>query len=106
VQQDEQRHQVHEEGGDRARVPGQHDHQHQQSAQDQGGTAHDDAQPAGDQHQGDVRGEQVPQSPGPRRSTRAGRGETTKYKDFVAKIGAPATYAQIVSGLGGRGHSW
>jgi hypothetical protein len=88
VQQDEQCHQVHEEGGDRARVPGQRVHQHQQGAQqeehegyvfkplqdclkqgtvsdilewaipaaadhqdqDQGGTAHDDSQPAGDQH--------------------------------------------------------
>jgi hypothetical protein len=63
----------------------------------------DEDQPAGVQHRGDVREEQVPHSPGQRRSTRAGRGETTKYRDFVQKIGASATYAQIVSGFGGRG---
>ena len=42
----------------------------------------------------------------PRRSTRVGRGQTNKYEDFVRRIGASATYAQIVSGMGGRGHSW
>ena len=55
------------------------------------GPGHDEDQPAGVQYHGDVRG---------------GRGETTKYRDFVQKIGASSTYAQIVSGLGGRGHSW
>ena len=45
---------------------------------------------------------------GIRRSTRQGRGQTSKYEDFVRaiEVGASATYAQIVSGLGGRGRSW
>ena len=54
-----------------------------------------------------------PAKQSPRRSSRAGRGETTKFNDFVTEfndfvgsIEAPATYAQIVSGLRGRGHSW
>ena len=140
VQQGDQ----HQQGGDRAQVPGQHGHQHQQGDlqeehggyvykplqdcpkqgtvsdlleweipaaadhqdQEPEGPAHDGDQPAGVQHRGDVREEQVPHSPGQRRSTRAGRGETTKYRHFVQKIGASATYAQIVSGFGGRGHSW
>ena len=54
-----------------------------------------------------------PAKQSPRRSSRAGRGETTKFNDFVTEfndfvgsVEAPATYAQIVSGLRGRGHSW
>jgi hypothetical protein len=76
--------------------------------QDQGpeGVVRDEDQPAGVQQHGDVREEPVPHSPGLRRSTRAGKGETNKYRDFVQKIGASATYAQSVSGLGGRGHNW
>ena len=52
------------------------------------------------------RGDQEAQEP--RRSSREGRGQTSKYDDFVRtiNIGASATFAQIVSGLGGRGRSW
>ena len=45
----------------------------------------------------------------PRRSSRAGRGQTSKYDDYDVNdihFGASATYAQVVSGLGGRGRSW
>ena len=51
--------------------------------------------------QGVVRAERVQTIPEPRRSTRAGRGETSKYQDFVQNI-ASATYAQMVSGHGGK----
>ena len=83
-------------------IPAAADHQ------DQGpeGVVCVEDQPAGVQQHGDVGEEPVPHSPGVSRSTRAGKGETNKYRDFVQKIGASATYAQIVSGLGGRGHHW
>jgi hypothetical protein len=38
-------------------------------------------------------GEQDCQLLEPRRYTRVGRGETSKYQDFVQNIGASATYA-------------
>ena len=67
----------------------------------------------GEVHDGGQRQDDVPVGQGqgvhsPRRSTRAGRGQTNKYKDFVrlTESGASATYAQMVSGMGGRGHSW
>ena len=62
----------------------------------------DHGHPAAVQDQGVVRGERDRQLPEPRRSTRAGRGETSNYRDFVQNIEASATYAQITSGHGGR----
>ena len=58
--------------------------------------------PAAVQDGGVVRGDRDRQPTEPRRSTRAGRGETTKYQDFVQNLGASLTYAQMVSGHGGR----
>ena len=67
---------------------------------------------AGDQDRGDqglVSGpEDDQEAQEPRRSSREGRGQTSKYEDFVrtVNVGASATFAQIVSGLGGREHNW
>ena len=58
--------------------------------------------PAAVRDQGVVCAEHNQPLPEPQRSTRAGRGETSKYLDFVQNIGASATYAQIISGHGGR----
>ena len=77
-------------------IPTEADHHHQVPE----GQVHDHAHhAAGDQ--GGVRAEHVQHSPEPRRSTRAGRGETSRYQDFVQNI-AFATYAQMVSGHWGR----
>jgi hypothetical protein len=78
------------------------------TAEEGHGEVRDDGPGDGDLRQDDVR---VGQGQGvhiPRRSTRAGRGQTNKYEDFVRQIekGASATYAQMVSGMGERGHSW
>ena len=67
--------------------------------------AHEDSQQADPKGQGDVSTGQRQHSPEPRRSTRAGRGETSKYEDFVREIGASATNDQMESGLGRRGTS-
>ena len=67
------------------------------------GQAHEDSQQADPKGQEDVSTGQ--RSPEPRRSTRTGRGETSRYKDFVPEIGASATYDQMESGLGRRGTS-
>ena len=70
------------------------------------GHAHGDEPRDGEQHHDEEVAEPYQEVSSPRRSTRAGRGQTNKYEDCVRQIGASATYAQIVSGMGGRGHSW
>ena len=62
----------------------------------------DQGHPAAVQDRGVVCGERDCQLPEPRRSNRAGRGETSKYQDFVQNIGASATYALITSWHGER----
>ena len=78
------------------------------TAEEGHGEVRDDGPGDGGLRQDDVRVGQGQGVHSPRRSTRAGRGQTNKYEDFVRQIesGASATYAQIVSGMGGRGHSW
>ena len=76
------------------------------SNEGQDGRAHGDVPQADEQHRDGEDAAPGQGVPSPRRSTRVGRGQTNKYEDFVRHIGASATYAQIVSGMGGRGHSW